>query len=101
MHFFFKSENDIDYMLSLCAGKVYKYQVENISYAVTVHLISSLMPFSFNAELVFYFRKNTRIWMFSLILFICKCDLYVLKYPMTPLRLFDVKIKKNLNGHVI
>ena len=63
-------------------------------------LFLSLTSFSFHAEQVFLLTLNTRLWVFTPILFTGKYDTYVSKYSGTTLRLFYVKINKSLKGNV-
>ena len=51
-----------------------------------------MTPFSFIVELVVYFSEKGKWILFSSLLFIGKCDMYVSKESGTTLRLFDVKI---------
>ena len=54
-----------------------KIPVKESSFDVTIRHISSLMSFSFIAELVFYFSEKGKPIMFSSLLFTCKYDRYV------------------------
>ena len=77
--------------ISSIQEKCIKIPIESLSYDVTVRLISSLTPFSYNAQLVFYVRKMQDFGRFAPILFTSKCNILVTKYSGTALRLFDVK----------
>ena len=65
-----------------------KIPVEGLSHDVTVRLISSLTLFSHNAELVFLFPQIQDFGCTG------KCDILVLKYSGTSLRLW---FKHSLN----
>ena len=66
--------------------------VKESSFDVIVCHISSLMPFSFIVELVFYFNEKGKRMMFSPLLFTGTCDTYISNESGTTLRSFDVNI---------
>ena len=97
------SKRFLKMILTKCISSLQQKCIKIGRYDVYICLISFLTSSSYNAELVILLPENTRLWMFSPILFTGKCDMFVSKYSGTTLRFFFsffLRNKTSLKGNV-
>ena len=80
--------------------KCIKILVEDLSYDVTIRLIFTLTSFSYNAELVFYFRKKQDFGCFTLYCLLAIAVCLFQRIPEQPCVFLTSNKKKSLKGNV-